>query len=160
MQHPDLSKFLARGYPSDGNLPALNRIDECTVGGDHRVTSEPHLSDLEIGDDVEESVHVVVMSMRENDHIQAPNAPVKQIGTHHILADREGTFVAQTQETACRDAPSIDQHAASIGKFDQRRISLTNIQESHNDVARWSWSEVDYGDRHVEHRHQGQARPA
>src|SRR5436190_605931 len=131
MQNGERIDSLAGCYPPDGNLLLLNAFDQFVVSRSHRITSQPEFADFEVFDDGEQTVHVVVMRVRQNNRIQPPDSPPEQIRRYHALADREGAFVPQVEKSPGSDAPAIDQHSITGRKFDQRGIALPDVEKGH-----------------------------
>lgn len=85
--------LLAGPEPSDGDLAPIDLFEQVSILRDHRVPTEPNLSDFEILEDIEQAVNVVVMRMGQDDGIEPPDPPFEQVRAHYVFANRKGSLV-------------------------------------------------------------------
>src|SRR5207244_2215287 len=102
---------LAGGDPADGYLLLLNAFNQLSVSRNHRITSQPKFADFEVVNHWKQTIHVVVMRVRENNRIQTPDSPREQVRRNDALANRKRAFVPQVEKASGSDASAVDQHS-------------------------------------------------
>ena len=118
MEDRERPQDLAGGHPANRDLFFLNAFNQFPIPRNHGISTQPELAHLEILDNIEQSINMVVMRVREDHGIEPSYTAREEVRRKNAFADRKCALVAQVEEPAGRHAAAVDQHSIAGGEFD------------------------------------------
>src|SRR5690348_15262145 len=97
----------------DGNVMSCGFGEQVPIGGGIFIASDPQLTDLKIIQHGSQAIDVVVMRVREQNHIEALNSARPKIRRDDLFADVEAGVIAADVYFASQPA-AVDEHGALV----------------------------------------------
>ena len=116
---PERADSVSRPQPTNRYVASVDLLDQFSVPGDEGVVAQPDFTDFEVANQIEQTIHMVVMGMRQCDRVQTPESSREQVRADDVFPDRKSALAPRGAIATRGDSASIHDDPFTIGQFDQ-----------------------------------------